>query len=61
MTELLLAGRTYRVVDVATKVAGVGLLAGGFELGIGSAPGVALALAGAAIGVSTVFVTEQTP
>lgn len=60
MTDLACSGQTYRIVDSATKLLGVGLLAGGLELGIVSAPGMALALAGAILGVSTVFVSEDT-
>ncbi|UWG48542.1 Uncharacterized protein HSRCO_2273 [Halanaeroarchaeum sp. HSR-CO] len=60
MTDVALAGRTYRFLDVATKLAGVALLVGALELGIASAPGATLALAGAVLGVSTVFVTEET-
>ncbi|MGM0398015.1 MAG: hypothetical protein ACQEQY_03385 [Halobacteriota archaeon] len=60
MTDLALAGRTYRFLDAATKLAGVALLVGALELGIASAPGAALAIAGALFGVSTVFVTEET-
>ena len=60
MTEAVLSGRTYRLVDAATKLVGVGLLAGALEVGIVSTPGVALALAGALLGVSTVFVSDDT-
>lgn len=59
MTDHALAGRTYRFVDAGTKLAGLALLVGALELGIASAPGAALALAGAALGVSTVFVMEE--
>lgn len=60
MAELALPVRRYRLVDAATKLLGVGLLAGAFDTGIASATGVTLALAGLALGVSTVFVTEDT-
>jgi hypothetical protein len=50
--------RRYRTVDAATKLVGVALVAGALEAGIGSAPGLALALAGVALGVCTVFITE---
>lgn len=59
MTDFTLTDRSYRYVDTGTKLAGVALLAGAFELGIASAPGAALALAGALFGVSTVFVTKE--
>ncbi|MFB6134415.1 MAG: hypothetical protein ABEJ55_05455 [Halanaeroarchaeum sp.] len=59
MSDLARSASSYRLVDAATKLAGVALLVGALELGIASAPGVALALVGAALGVSTVFVTEE--
>ncbi|MFW5905423.1 MAG: hypothetical protein ACOCUO_01085 [archaeon] len=59
MTDVALSGRTYRVLDVATKLVGVALLALALETGIASAPGLALALAGALLGVSTGFVSEE--
>jgi hypothetical protein len=61
VSEVALSGRSYRLVDATTKLVGVGLLTGALEVGITSTPGVALALAGALLGVSTVFVTEDTP
>lgn len=60
MSEVVLGHRAYRAVDVATKLVGVALFAGALDLGIASAPGAALALAGVVLGVSTVFVTEHT-
>lgn len=60
MSEFVLTHRTYRYLDAATKLGGVGLLAVALEVGIASTQGVALALAGALLGVSTVFVTEDT-
>lgn len=60
VANLALPARRYRLVDAATKLLGVGLLAGAFDAGIASATGAALALAGLALGVSTVFVTEDT-
>ena len=51
---------SYRLLDRATKLAGLGLVAGALEVGISSTPGLALALAGAALGVCTVFVSEDT-
>ncbi len=52
--------RRYRWLDIGTKLGGMGLLAAGLHVGITSALGVALALAGVVLGVSTVFVTEDT-
>ena len=60
VTELVLSRRTHRYVDAFSKLLGVGLLAGGLELGITSAPGAALALLGTLLGVITVFLTENT-
>jgi hypothetical protein len=54
-----IGSRTYRWLDAGTKLAGVGVIAIGLETGIESAPGLALALAGALLGVSTVFITTQ--
>ena len=60
VTDVALSGRTYRIVDVVTKLVGLALIAGALETGIVSAPGQALAFVGALLGVSTVFVTEET-
>ncbi|MDZ7850519.1 MAG: hypothetical protein U5K70_06830 [Halodesulfurarchaeum sp.] len=49
----------YRWLDVGTKLAGVSVIAIGLETGIESAPGLAIALAGVLLGVSTVFITRQ--
>ena len=55
-----LSARRYRWLDRATKLAGVGLVAGGLEVGGGTAAGIALAAAGVAIGLATtVLETEQ--
>lgn len=59
MTELALSTESYRYVDVGSKLLGVALVAGALETGIASAPGIALAFAGAVSGVSTVFLTEE--
>lgn len=53
------SGRRYRLLDGATKLVGVGLLALALETGIDSTAGIALAIAGAALGVSTVFITTN--
>ncbi|MFB6085861.1 MAG: hypothetical protein ABEJ84_03495 [Halodesulfurarchaeum sp.] len=49
----------YRLLDAGTKLGGVALIAVGLETGIESAPGLALALVGVLLGVSTVFITEN--
>jgi hypothetical protein len=51
--------RTYRSLDVATKVAGVALVAAGLEAGGGTATGVALAALGVALGLGTVFLPTK--
>lgn len=58
-TPTLSKGR-YRWLDIGTKLGGVALFAAGLEAGIISAPGLALVFAGALLGVSTVFITEET-
>ncbi|MFB6152661.1 MAG: hypothetical protein ABEJ27_00270 [Halodesulfurarchaeum sp.] len=47
-------------IDPLTKLAGVGFVAAALEVGITSAPGLGLALAGGILGVCTVFITEET-
>ncbi|MEF8843320.1 MAG: hypothetical protein V5A62_17125 [Haloarculaceae archaeon] len=59
MTALTLSARTYRHVDVATKLLGVGLLALGLELGGSSPTGIALGVAGAAFALTTVFLGRE--
>lgn len=59
MTEAAVPSTRFRLVDAGTKLAGVGLLAGALEVGIASTPGLVLALAGIAVGVSTAFVSED--
>lgn len=55
-----LSARRYRWLDRATKLVGVGLIAGGLEVGGGTAAGIALAAAGVTIGLATtVLETEQ--
>ncbi|WP_137283284.1 hypothetical protein [Halorussus salinisoli] len=48
--------RTYRLLDYATKLGGLGLVAVGLEVGGATLPGLALGACGAALGVSTVFI-----
>lgn len=50
----------YRLFDVGTKLAGLLLVSLALEVGIASATGLVLALAGVAVGVCTVFITEDT-
>lgn len=49
-----------RLLDIGTKLAGLALVSLALEAGIASAIGLTLALAGVAVGVCTVFITEDT-
>lgn len=51
-----LSRRSYRAVDVITKLAGVSLVAGGLELGLTTTPGGLLGLAGATLATLTIFI-----
>lgn len=55
-----LPSKKYRWVDIVTKLAGLAFFAGGLETGITSALGLTLAFTGVLLGVSTVFITEDT-
>jgi hypothetical protein len=59
MTALTLSERTYRHLDVATKLLGLGLVALGLELGGSSPTGLALGATGAAVALATVFVGRE--
>jgi len=48
--------RTYRLLDYATKLGGVGIVAVGLEVGGSTLPGLVLGALGAAVGLSTVFI-----
>jgi hypothetical protein len=51
--------RAYRWLDRLTKLGGVALVAAGLEAGGGTAMGLLLGLCGAALAVSTVFLTTD--
>lgn len=55
----VLSRRSYRLVDVATKLAGVSLVAGGLEFGLTTTPGALLGLAGATLATLTVFLDHS--
>ena len=55
-----LSAKRYRLLDVVSKLVGLALLSLSFETGIVSIAGAALAIAGIAAGVCTVFITEDT-
>ena len=59
MTALTLSERTYRHLDIVTKLLGVALIAVGLELGGGSPTGIVLGVAGAAVALTTVFVGRE--
>ena len=50
----------YRWLDIGTKLIGLALIVAGLESGITSALGLTLSVLGVLIGVSTVFITEET-
>ncbi|TQQ80099.1 hypothetical protein [Halonotius roseus] len=52
-----LTGRQYRWLDHVTKLLGIGLIAGGLDVGGGTPTGILLAAAGVLIGLSTVVIT----
>ena len=54
MTELRMSGRTYRRLDVASKVGGLALIAAGLEVGFGPA-GAGLVVGGIVLGIITAF------
>ncbi|MEA1931964.1 hypothetical protein [Halohasta litorea] len=53
-----LTGRQYRWVDRITKLLGVGLIAAGLEAGGATPTGMALAVVGVLVGLSTVVITN---
>jgi hypothetical protein len=59
VTALSLPESSYRRVDRASKLAGVGLIAAGLAVGGDTLAGVALAAAGVAVGLATVFISKQ--
>jgi len=54
-----LDGPTYRWTDRLTKLVGVGLIGAGLHVGGATLPGLALGLAGVAIGTLTVFLKHE--
>ncbi|ADQ69023.1 hypothetical protein C499_06440 [Halogeometricum borinquense DSM 11551] len=57
--RLELSAWTYRHLDRASKLLGVGLVALGLEMGGDTLTGVALGVVGAALALTTVFVRRQ--
>ena len=56
---LTLPAGQYRSLDRATKLVGVGLIAGGLNAGGGTTTGLLLAILGVIIGLSTVLIDNQ--
>lgn len=59
MSELSLPESSYRWVDRASKLAGIGLIAAGLAVGGDTVAGIALAAVGVAVGLATVFISKQ--
>lgn len=60
MTDrLTVNGRTYRLLDYATKLAGLVLIAAGLEIGGATPAGLALGVGGVLLGLTTVFIGTQ--
>ncbi|MCT9098322.1 hypothetical protein [Haloarchaeobius sp. HME9146] len=59
MTEVAVSQRTYTRLDRATKLGGLALVAIGLELGGSDPAGIAFGVAGAALALTTVFVTKH--
>jgi len=59
MTEIAISSRRYRWLDRASKLGGLALIAAGLDVGGTTLAGIALALAGTALGLLTVFVAKQ--
>ncbi|WP_276271403.1 hypothetical protein [Haloarcula litorea] len=60
MTEIApLSERQYRLLDAASKLCGVALVAAGLEAGGSTLPGLVLAVAGVACATATVFLQYE--
>ncbi|MFC7076287.1 hypothetical protein [Haloarcula halophila] len=59
MTEIALSRRQYRLLDTASKLVGLGLVAAGLEAGGSTPTGIALALVGTACATVTVFLSHE--
>jgi len=51
--------RTYRLLDYATKLGGLVLVAAGLEVGGTTTVGLLLGVSGAVLGLTTVFIGER--
>jgi hypothetical protein len=54
-----LSDRRYSLLDTASKLLGLGLVAAGLDAGGGTPVGLALAVAGAVCATATAFVTNE--
>lgn len=52
-------GRVYRILDYATKLAGLALIVAGLEVGGATIVGLLLGVSGAVLGLTTVFIGRQ--
>jgi hypothetical protein len=52
-------GRTYRILDRASKLGGLALVAAGLEVGGATAAGLLLGVSGAALGLTTIFIENN--
>lgn len=59
MTKLALPEKRYQRVDRATKLGALALVATGLDVGGGTPEGIALAAAGTALGLLTVFIQRH--
>ncbi|WP_251343325.1 hypothetical protein [Haloplanus halophilus] len=57
--SLSLSDRRYSLLDTASKLLGLGLVAVGLDAGGGTPVGLALAVVGAACATATAFVTNE--
>jgi hypothetical protein len=54
-----LSATQYRLLDTTSKLAGLGLVAAGLDVGGGTPTGFALAVAGAICATATVFISHE--
>jgi hypothetical protein len=59
MTEIAVSRRQYRLLDTASKLIGLALVAAGLEVGGSTPTGLALALVGTACATATVFLSHE--
>ncbi|NHN61597.1 MULTISPECIES: hypothetical protein [Halorussus] len=57
--RVTVTGRTYRLLDYATKLAGLALVATGLEVGGATPAGLLLGVCGTVLGLTTVFIGKR--